>query len=69
MNINDTVRIKGTLAIGTITEVHPWDARVKLSGGQFVYVPHAELEPGYDLRPDIARLPNLRLATLDGECV
>ncbi len=67
MNIGDTVRILGTLAIGTVREVHPWDVGVDLANGYFGYFRHEDLEPGTDLRSEIARLPpRIWLATLDG---
>ena len=80
MNINDTVRVRATGEVATVTGVKQYgyagralilDIAVVTDDGKHAVYRACELEPGYDLRPDIARLPpaNLRLATVGGVLV
>lgn len=76
MNIGDTVRIRATHEVGTVSRIERWFKLegkrfgVEFASGYLGWYLASELEPGHDLR--IARLPvesNLHLATVDGRPV
>lgn len=71
--IGQRVSIHSTHQVGTIVRVRRFgrlifNYGVETEDGHANWYPPFELESGYDLRPDIARLP-VRLATVNGERV
>ena len=72
MNIGNTVRIKATHEVGAVVHIERWFGLtgrrfgVEFASGYLGWYRAADLEPGHDLRGDIARLtvePVMHLVT------